>query len=41
MIEQTRQMLAHLKLTGILESLELRLAEATSQGWVTATFLLR
>jgi len=32
-------MLAHLKLTGILESLELRLAEATSQGWGHSDFL--
>ena len=39
MIEQTRQMLAHLKLSGILESLELRLAEATSQGWGHSDFL--
>ena len=39
MIEHTRQMIANLKLNGMLEGLELRLAEATSQGWGHGDFL--
>ena len=39
MIEQTKQILSHLKCHGILTSLDLRLAEATSQGWGHTEFL--
>jgi DNA replication protein DnaC len=39
MIEQTKQMLSQLKMRGVLESLDLRLAEATSQGWGHSDFL--
>ena len=39
MIEQTKQILVGLKCQGILSSLDLRLAEATSQGWGHTEFL--
>lgn len=39
MIEQTKQILSELHCHGVLESLDLRLAEATTHGWSHTEFL--
>jgi DNA replication protein DnaC len=39
MLEQTKSMLAQMKMNGILEGLDLRLAEATSHNWGHSDFL--